>query len=107
MILNCNEIASFLGESSPNISRIIFSKHYIALGGQYNRYLPKDCYLPETKTSETSMLIEKGSEKRNCLDIRVEIDGEHEGYKTRILSKIFFIIMQSIIGRNYNGSVWW
>lgn len=61
MILNCKELLGALHQFSPLPSEIVLRKHYMVLGGHHLRYLPKDCYLDETKTAESALLVAKGS----------------------------------------------
>ena len=61
MILNCKELLDALQQLSPRPNKVVLQKHYMVLGGYHLRYLPKDCYLDETKTAESALLVEKGS----------------------------------------------
>jgi len=47
------------------------------LGGYNSRYLPKECYYPQTNTAETAVLIEKAnnSDKKEKIIIEEQIDG--------------------------------
>ena len=60
MILNTDELSAFLS-GHREIGEITVVRHYALLGGIERRYLPKDCYLEETGTAETSVLLVRGS----------------------------------------------
>lgn len=107
IIFNCDEITSFIKTHCPDVCNLTFVKHYIILGGQYNRYLPKDCYLPQTKTSETALLIEKTDTRPVSLGLKVSYDNEYKAHTDRMARKICSIAMPFLIGRNYSGKVWW
>lgn len=62
MVLNCRELIEQLRKMKPQPRRVHLAKHYMVLGGHHSRYLPKDCYLTETGTAESGLLIEKGGE---------------------------------------------
>lgn len=54
IILNLEELIAHIRHLSPQAELLIYRNH-IVLGGQHNRYLPKDCYLRETGTAETAV----------------------------------------------------
>ena len=56
MILNLDETIAAICAARPVVS-VEIVRHYIVLGGYNGRFLPKDCYLPETGTAETSIFV--------------------------------------------------
>jgi len=62
IVFNTGELTDLLSSYSPRPAKIDIIRHPDILGGQLNRYLPKELYYPETGTAETSILIEKGPE---------------------------------------------
>ena len=59
MILNTDEVISVIRET-VTAQKIHIVKHYMPLGGHHGRYVPKDCFDPETGTAETAVLIKLG-----------------------------------------------
>ena len=55
-VLNTDELVEAITDAIPT-QRIILVKRYIQLGGLNGRYLPKECYYPETGTAETAVCI--------------------------------------------------
>jgi len=56
IVLNTDEIVEFISHTIPVESMFVLKNH-VQLGGWNNRYLPKDCYYPETGTAETAIYI--------------------------------------------------
>lgn len=56
IILNIDEVVAWICKAIP-VEKILIVKRYIQLGGVHNRFVPKDCYYPETGTAETSLYI--------------------------------------------------
>jgi SAM-dependent methyltransferase len=56
MILNVDELIDAVRGARP-AGEIVVLRHYIVLGGAHGRFLPKDCYEPETGTAETSLFV--------------------------------------------------
>ena len=54
IVMNVDEVLSCIQREVPQ-GEIVLYRHYTVLGGRVNRFLPKDCYLPETKTAETAI----------------------------------------------------
>lgn len=71
MILNTDEMIETI-KSNPNVQSAHILKHYIVLGGQNNRYLPKDCFYPETGTAETAVAVRIAKEKVATPSITIE-----------------------------------
>lgn len=56
LVLNVDETVRFLQQKAPE-AELVLCRSYQVLGGQENRYLPKECYLPETGTAETAVAV--------------------------------------------------
>lgn len=56
MVMNINEVIDCI-RTTREFSTLHIIKRYRQLGGYNSRYLPKDCYLPETGTAETAIYI--------------------------------------------------
>lgn len=56
IVLNLDELLGQIHSRVPQ-AEILATRNRMILGGRENRYLPKDCYLPETGTAETSVGI--------------------------------------------------
>lgn len=54
IVLNLEETIDHLKDRVPT-AEIIAIRHRMILGGKENRFLPKDCYVPETGTAETAI----------------------------------------------------
>jgi len=66
IVLNCQELLKEIEQYSPRPCRVHLAKHYMVLGGQHSRFLPKECYFQETGTAESALLIEKGDGSPTC-----------------------------------------
>ncbi len=73
IITNLNELIDHILKINPDWEVVALRNHMI-LGGQYNRFLPKDCYLPETGTAETAVGVFK---KTDCPG-KITIDNRHD-----------------------------
>lgn len=60
IVVNSTELLKVIEGFQPRPKLIRLVKHYMILGGQHARYLPKECYFKETGTAESALLIEKG-----------------------------------------------
>ncbi len=90
MVLNCQELLMEIKQFSPLPERIRLAKHYMVLGGQHARYLPKDCYLKETGTAESALLIERGVGGGPCIVEDVSApENLGIGIWSRVLFKLF------------------
>lgn len=58
MVLNLDEVIRLIQKHSPRAEVVVFRNHMV-LGGQNARFLPKDCFLPATGTSETAIGVFK------------------------------------------------
>lgn len=66
IVVNAQELLRTIQGFSPRPRRIHLAKHYMILGGQHARFLPKACYYPETGTAESALLIEKVDGNAPC-----------------------------------------
>jgi SAM-dependent methyltransferase len=57
MVLNVDELVSCITAVRP-VEEIIIQKSYEILGGESRRFLPKECYYPETGTAATAVFIQ-------------------------------------------------
>ena len=71
MVLNINETIELI-KKEVAFSSLLILKNYQQLGGWYNRYLPKDCYYPETGTAETAIFIKLTRKKISNPIIKIE-----------------------------------
>jgi SAM-dependent methyltransferase len=62
MVLNIDEVIAAIS-SQVHFESLYIIKNYQQLGGHTNRYLPKECYYPETGTAETSCAIKISENK--------------------------------------------
>lgn len=58
IVTNLQELIDCVTRQEPGCEVVVYRNHMV-LGGQYNRYLPKDCYLPEIGTAETAVGVFK------------------------------------------------
>jgi SAM-dependent methyltransferase len=54
IIINIDELVAAIRKDAPEAEIRIIRNHSV-LGGQLNRFVPKDCYLPETGTAESAV----------------------------------------------------
>lgn len=59
IVMNIDEVTATIQKATP-VQRIEYRKRYEVLGGAHKRYLPKECYDPDTGTAETAALIVHG-----------------------------------------------
>lgn len=64
IVLNIDELISQLQRLAPGSELLLIRNHQV-LGGKENRYLPRECYLPETGTAETAVGVFRHSPHRN------------------------------------------
>lgn len=58
IVINLQELVDHVRRQAASCEVVVYRSHMV-LGGQHNRYLPKDCYLPETGTAETAVGVFK------------------------------------------------
>ena len=61
IVTNTDELVAEIQEVVPRAEIVVWRNHMI-LGGQHNRYLPRECYLEETGTAETAVRVGLRSE---------------------------------------------
>ena len=54
IVLNVEELTERIQRQAPGCE-IVMVRNHMVLGGRENRFLPKECYLPETGTAETAV----------------------------------------------------
>ena len=54
IVINLEELLAHIRRQAPQ-AEILAYRNHIVLGGRENRFLPKECYLPETGTAETTL----------------------------------------------------
>jgi hypothetical protein len=54
IVVNIDELVDYVTHKVPGCEMVVYRSHVI-LGGRENRFLPKECYLPETGTAETAV----------------------------------------------------
>jgi len=89
IVFNTKELTDLLSSYNPKPARIDIVRHPVVLGGQLGRYLPKEMYFPETGTSETSILIEKGNNDQTVVpkitsQTRPELRGQEMSFLFRL-----------------------
>lgn len=102
MMLNCDEVVSFL-EDLNVCSKIVILKNYTILGGHHGRYLPKDCHLAETGTAESGVYIEIG---RGSKRPEIIIERRDEKEKIPFVCKTLKRVIQHSFGPG-SSRVWW
>ncbi len=56
IVMNIDEVVERLLAWRPG-AEVVIHRHHMILGGLHSRSLPKDCFLPETGTAETSVAV--------------------------------------------------
>lgn len=77
LVFNTEELLSHLTRI-PDVVSVTLVRHYEPLGGSGRRYLPKDCYDPDTGTARTSVLVLRSRGVRGTAEVRFE-ERAHEG----------------------------
>jgi len=78
IVMNIDEVVDVICKTIP-VRRIDIVKHYQQLGGHIGRYLPKECYYPETGTAETAVYIERTNREVTRPEIRVSSREDYTG----------------------------
>jgi SAM-dependent methyltransferase len=104
IIINSDELIAYF-KKMPGCARIVLNKNYKVLGGVHSRYLPKDCYLPETGTAETSVYVEfnDGGVKGTQVSVETKKDALNFSLPDRVLNKA----VQLLTGSRINSKIWW
>ena len=102
LVLNFDELKDFLLNQKEVIS-IKANKSYMTLGGQNNRFLPKDLFYKETGTAETALLINISTEKNNKKqNVIVENKLEGQNYLQSNKRKAIFYRLTSLLSNPKN-----
>lgn len=81
LIFNLEELIGEIRRNLPR-SQITLYRNRMILGGLKSRYLPKDCYLPETGTAETALAVQIHGDHPG--EVRLEDRKDMEGTPHRI-----------------------
>ena len=78
IVLNLQELIDHVQREAPRCEVVVYRNHMI-LGGRENRFLPKECYLPQTGTAETAVgvFLSTGRPGRVHLEDRKDQDLEY------------------------------
>ncbi len=71
MVLNIDEVIGVIKDNAA-FEFIHVLRSYRQLGGRHNRFLPKECYYPETGTAETAIFVKLARERISDPEIRIE-----------------------------------
>jgi len=82
MVQNIDETIECI-RKTVNFNSLYILKYYQQLGGYNGRFLPKDCYYPETKTAETAIYIQLSKEK--VVDPQIIIKEQTDGHVNHTL----------------------
>jgi hypothetical protein len=99
LVLNVDETIETICHAVP-VKRISIIKSYVQLGGWHGRFLPKECYYPETGTAETAVYIMRARDSQAKPEIVISSKKEqHRTYPIwirsvkRILEKLSLIMI--------------
>jgi len=70
IVFNLDELVERICTLIP-VQRIQVLKRYEPLGGRHDRFLPKECYYPETGTAETALCIVRGQRAGQPVEISI------------------------------------
>jgi len=95
IVLNLEELIAHITSLLPGCELVAYRNH-VVLGGRENRFLPKECYLPETGTAETAVGVFLKTdhpgrvrvEDRKDRAIRYSLDRRLKNYAGRILRNL-------------------
>ena len=90
MVLNVDECIEKI-KQTVNFEALYIVKNYMQLGGHNNRFLPKECYYPETGTAETAMYIQLAKNNVSSPKIVISQRTDSEMHYT-LLDRGFHII---------------
>lgn len=97
MILNIDEVVNFL-KTARSAKKIVIQKHYEILGGNIGRFLPKDCYLPETGTAETAIYVEFTDDKNVVPEVVIE-NVQDSKPNFNLLEKVMFRVRRKLLAK--------
>ena len=95
IVFNTSELTDLISSFTPAPVSIRVIRHPLILGGQQERYLPKDLYYPETGTSETTLLIDKSS-SGTAGSVSVTVETRPELSRRRWLGKVSRTIARKV-----------
>ena len=92
IVMNLQELIDHITGQRPRCELVVYRNH-VVLGGRENRFLPKECYFPETGTAETAVGVFLKTEHpgrisvkdRKDQDVRYSLDYRLKNYARRIL----------------------
>ena len=73
IVLNLDELVARIQARAPQ-AEVKVLRHRMVLGGRENRFLPKECYLPETGTAETAVGIFRQSSRPGSVHVADRVD---------------------------------
>lgn len=73
IVMNLQDVIARIQRAQP-ASEIVVYRHHMVLGGQMNRFLPKDCYLRETGTAETAVGVFLNTDHPRRVTIQDRVD---------------------------------
>lgn len=92
IVMNLQELTDRITDQRPKCELVLYRSH-VVLGGRENRFLPKECYLPETGTAETAVGVflktehpgRVSVEDRKDQNVRYTLDYRLKNYARRVL----------------------
>ncbi len=99
MVLNVDEAIEVICQAIP-VKKMIIVKSYVQLGGWHNRFLPKECYYPETGTAETAVYIVRSEETET--DPEIVILSRNETQHVPLWLRSFNFLRRKVILNNPN-----
>ncbi|MBI2361183.1 MAG: class I SAM-dependent methyltransferase [Deltaproteobacteria bacterium] len=87
MVINLDELIAHIRSGAAE-SEIVVHRNHMILGGQNNRYLPKDCYLKETGTAVAAVGVFLDTDHPGRVSVENRQDGRWSftlGYRVRHL----------------------
>ena len=73
IVLNLEELTAHILNTLP-ASEIVIYRNHMVLGGQHNRFVPKELYYPDTGTAESAVGIFKRTAQPGTVVIRNRVD---------------------------------
>ena len=75
LVFNLDELVDRIRQRAPEAEILVSQSHQV-LGGVENRFLPKECYLPETGTAETAVGVFLQTDRPRQLRVLDRKDGQ-------------------------------
>lgn len=73
IVLNLEELLERIRAAAPR-AEVVALRHRMVLGGRENRFIPKECYLPETGTAETAVGVFLKSGRAGAVSVEDRVD---------------------------------